>query len=184
VGTPQIPKTQQDALPIQTIAQASSGDIQIVGNTMTRFWSSTVLNMGAEVSEQGVFNHYSNQLDVRGCNSFTLVVKRVTGANAQAAVANVALYWLYGSSDGVFPSLAAVPSLSTYPRMNATNGWGALGVTSTDVQQLSWTNGGVQPTNYSGAGMATVGTSFKIVLSLSVAISAAESYTFEMWGGQ
>lgn len=178
--TPQIPKTQQDALPIQTIAAANSGDIQVVGNTISKFWSGPALNMGNSVSEAANFSYYSNQLDVRGCWRFALVLTYTTTGAIWPAITTLNLFWLYGSSGGLFPTLVT-PGVSFIIRMNNA-GAPALPVASSQVITLTWCDGGPQPTNQAAGGMATIGTSFKLCLQANVNTPAGGTLVGELWG--
>jgi hypothetical protein len=186
VATPQIPKTQQDALPLLTIASATGGDVQLLGNSITRFWTSASLNLGngTNVAPGTVFQ--SASLDVRGCSRFAFVIKRV--APNPDAGSNLFLYLIYGMSDGTFPGLT---DYGAAPQLNvriANFNYGLLGVGSIKVAAIIWSDpsgvdtggGGTNPST------ATVGTSFRIgltdVITPAQMTAGGGGYTFELWG--
>jgi hypothetical protein len=183
MGTPQIPKTQQDALPILTIAQASAGDIQLLGNSITKFWSSAALNMPFSNISTGSIA-YSSTLDVRGCTKFALVVKRtftVDGADV------IKPFVIYGDSGGSFPAAADIFTIlgSTNPYLSTSSFSINVAGPSPLIVAFTWgdgTSGWVSPgAGTVGVGIA-IGTSVRVALTNSVPTSANRTFSVELWG--
>lgn len=182
MGTPKIPINQQDALPLLTTDAASlPGDIQLVGNSLTRYWSPSVLGMGSNfvaIPNGGAsFWMRSNVLDVRGCCSFALLIKRsyVVGGDVQKTVQ---AYVLYQFSDGTDEDLV-VPN--NYHRAAGNDIVWGVGAQNPNVATVAWRNSSIATTGC-GAVMATVGTRVRVALRSIDAVNANQTYSCELYG--
>jgi hypothetical protein len=100
MGTPQIPKTQQDALPLQTIGDAiatNADTVTFIGNVIIKKWgpASTGINgQSSNVADPtGLAGHsylLSNWLDFTGMTRFTAYL----GVTITAAGGNATTNWI------------------------------------------------------------------------------------------
>src|SRR5689334_8749978 len=88
-----IPKRQQDALPLQTIAQANAGAIVDFGDSPARFWDATALAINGIArstiaTSAGTYYFLATPyLDLRGLNFFGLLVDRLVPGGGAAVPA-------------------------------------------------------------------------------------------------
>jgi len=113
--TGKTPQNQLDALPLTDAATAAQGgDIVILGNSISRYWSPTVLavnGIGFTTDPNGFFYLPTAFLDVRGCRSFAMLLRRInTTALPQLALPSMTVYMQYRFSNGEVPliSLGAI----------------------------------------------------------------------------
>lgn len=109
MGIGKTPQNQLNALPLIDADTASSpGEIQLIGNTMTRYWNATAMgcssvtaiNNPEDSTPPGARTISSGWLDVRGCNNFSLMCKRRAldaAAAADVAIAVIYLQYWYSS---------------------------------------------------------------------------------------
>jgi len=111
-----VPINQQNALPLATIAQATPGQLQIVGGSVYRTFAPEDIGINGSVfalnNNQGLIA--GNYLDLRGCTKFVVAVRCV---NALVSVARpaITLAWQLrmGTSDAPAPGKLVGGSLNT-----------------------------------------------------------------------
>lgn len=179
-----IPINQQNALPILTIDQtASPGDMQIIGNTMTKFWSSSVL--GGFVTNGGASLWLSPQLDVRACSRFAIVMKRTYSVDRTNSGF---LFVDYAFSDGTANSAATIAS-NPGSQLLRIGSWSLpLALPSPFVFAFQWTDPGAVTGTGAGPGAnpygATLGTNIRFCITNAQPIVGTDTIVLEMWGGQ
>lgn len=200
--TPRIPINQQDAFPILTIDQtAAPGDIQVVGGTITRYYSPSVLGVnniqmglpagdGWGTADIGWVR--TAPLDLRGMSSFVAILTRVLQANQNdGAPGEIAsLYVEFVNSAGVFqPPSVPVPGISFAHRVGAFILETQAMVAGTQICTLCWVNGS-QTIGGSFTFLSTIGTCCRfIVLSnknpnLWPQFPVIPTYALELWASQ
>lgn len=183
------PNYQLWALPLQDAATAAAGgDIVILGNTITRYWSPTVLGINAvSMVDDGTGHFYllTGFLDVRGCRSFVLMVRRtISDSSAQpaiAAAANPNLRYQYRFSNAENPPAfyAGGDNFKMVLTLNAvTAQFPAIGAGESQTIFQSWdlAGGNASPS-------ITIGTDVRFQLYSSTNNPGAlNQWTVAMWG--
>ncbi len=100
MAAPQIPKTQQDALPLQTIGDAiatPADTVTFLGNTIIKKWSPASTGINGQSSNvadpSGLAAHaflMTNWLDFSGMTRFTAIL----GVTINSAGGNIATNWV------------------------------------------------------------------------------------------
>jgi hypothetical protein len=193
MGTPQIPKTQQDALPLQTIAGALAGDIQVVGNALTRYWAPSVTGIsGSFRTNIGASASFilSNFLDVRGCNQFQAIMVRnaltVTGDDTTRF--RMFLQYRAGGTGGVQPialnaSLSNLTFYSVVGTCTPDAGGGGYPQSIPLTQALGFSNNFLNAAT-AEAGVKTIGTDvrFLFVWDALNPGNINQSWDLHLWG--
>ena len=94
-GIATIPQTQQDALPLLSIAQATSpSQVTVMGGTVSSYWSPTALGINGQspqlfpITAGSIYYLATPFLDLRGMSWFTLLLERfATTDNATSPLA-------------------------------------------------------------------------------------------------
>ena len=193
-----IPQNQLDALPlVDADSVGDPGELQIIGNTMTRFWSGAASGINnivriADPDEPATSMLLSNYLDVRGCSKIQLVVtRRVDTSGGGTDEDNITLSILVqyqnaagvnqrtGGGAGLGTTYAAQLGTITY-RSALTAGL-ALPVTFVMTRGLAMANDNPATPN---APIVMVGFRVRVWLRWTVGLNAAQFFTLEIWGAQ
>lgn len=193
MGTPQIPKTQQDALPLQTIAGALAGDIQVVGNALTRYWSPSVTGInGAKRVNIGAGASFilTSFLDVRGCNQFQAIMVRtaITVTGDDTTRFRMFLQYRAGGSGGIQPIAlnASLSNLTFFPVLGTCTpdaGGGGYPQSIPLIAALGFSNNFLNATT-AEAGAKVIGTDVRF-LFLWDALNPGDpnqSWDLHLWG--
>lgn len=181
------PINQQDALPLYSpITGANGGNITLVGNNLTRFWSGAALGLdsvgspGNWITRAPQINLESASLDWRGCSQFGLVCLITNGTAAPlAAGAAWAVYLCHGTSAGNFPLVDAnAGNIVTIGTMQITS---ALAIGASVVRNAPFAAD--QVVGAFGT-LGCAGAFWQIVISTNVVAntSAGVAFTCELWG--
>jgi hypothetical protein len=102
-----LPQNQLDALPLQTMAQATApSSVLVVGKKLTKYWAPTGTGISGTMGgdpDDGVGSAiFGNWLDVTGCNEFMLllVITILTNAGRESAI-TTALNVQYRTPNGL-----------------------------------------------------------------------------------
>lgn len=199
MAIPRIPINQQDAFPILTVEQtASPGDIQLVGNTLTRYFSPAIMNInnivmtaGAGGEDGGALGFMrSNALDLRGCRAFAMVLTRILAANQADPGEQVKVYAEVVNYQSTFQP-GSFPSLLNTIKVGAIT-LGTQGNTAgTQIVAFAWVNGSLTSGVGGGANtpqMCTIGLlcRFYFWSNINPATwpTVAPTYSAELWASQ
>lgn len=191
-----IPSNQQDALPLQSIAQATSGSIVTFGNKLARYFDPVTLGINAVgISQQlltgGAVYYYiaTNWLDLRGCSQFAFMLQRNVNVNKNP-ILNTRLNAQYRM--GVTDNPPAVYDNNGNPdegrsgqlQLVSTNPFSFVAQTSTDPQRelRVWTSASVnQGTNQGGS--ITIGYDVRLIITwTTVNPNVGDStFTAQLW---
>jgi len=184
-----MPQNQLDALPlIDAGTVANSGDVQILGNRITRYWSPTALGLSgaAFVSDGGAGGGTvlaTPFLDVRGCRAFTILLRRINVLLA-AALPDFFLWGQYRFSTGEVPlfdgSGDRLTYLEGYLVNNITISFPAM-QTAGEVQTATrgW-HVGQEP--LAADQPQTIGMDLRVVVTCTVAPAVANTFSMAIWG--
>jgi len=185
MAIPKVPQNQIAALPlIDFNTSAAGGDVIILGNSITRFWSATVLGMpGNFVNIAGGASELrSNVLDVTGCSRFVLLVTATIGIGGYAGQ-TIEPHIQFQNSAGLSEVNTSAATTPNSTRRRAQNlvlpdratPWSGL-------FSCTWNDTGIVLAGGAGNGLATVGARCMVVLKRGVALNVNESYSCELWG--
>jgi hypothetical protein len=186
-----IPQNQLDALPLTDAATAAAGgDIVVLGNTISRYWSPTVTGINGTPfanDANGFPVIVSNFLDVRGCRTFTMLMRRAF-VGVGIALANFSAFAQYRFSTGETPltSLGATQNaqllaMNLLGNCNNPLTFGAF-QNANEVQTIAIPFDLGQETSTGNNGPKIVGTDVRIVFVATGAIAATNTFFLAMWG--
>jgi len=179
-----IPQNQLDALPLlDADIAAAGGEIQIIGNQLTKFWASSVLAFPAAWVAHPVSGSFllSAQLDMRAVSRFSLIGKRTFVAGGDVAQ-TFQFYLLYGMSDGTFELITDNAALRHRMIIDITI---PIGTPTPFVFSCLWADGaGASLGTGAGSSIATVGARVKLCITNTILNNANQTYAFELWGAQ
>lgn len=182
MAIPKVPQNQIAALPlIDFNTSAAGGDVIVLGTSITRFWSATVLGMPSNFVNitGGASELRSNVLDVTGCSRFCLVMTATIAVGGYAGQ-NIEPFILYSNSAGTQEIFDNIPS--SFHRMFNNMLIGNYAQPFTKVFTCQWSDSGPGTATGGGAGLATVGARCIICLRRGAALNVNESYSCELWG--
>lgn len=181
MAAPKIPQNQIFAFPIQTLESAAApGEITIIGNDMTRYWSSAALAMAfANVSTGSLA--VSNPLDFRGISRLLLLVKRFFTVDRTD---NITVGLTYNFSDGT--------AASNLDLFNVANGVQTFQQAGTNIalaaqnpMVLSYAFYAGMPINKSANGIpfggVLLGTSGRLFCQNVQPVIGTDTFSFEAW---
>lgn len=188
------PQNQLDALPLLTAAQAAApGQVQIIGNTLTRYWDPGTLGVNGilPVADANGFLYITTAfLDTRGCAAFAFLLRRQSSAGALAAQgAGTQLGFQYRFNVNETPPLskgatqnlvACGASLISSTTVN----WPAM-QSANELQDAFYSIGHGQPNSLTTtAGGGIMGTDVRFFLYFPIAPVANSLFSMSVWGFQ
>lgn len=197
-----MPQNQQDALPLQTIAQATQPTTySFEGGTVSKYWDAATLGInGAGVSlypitAGNVYYLATPFLDMRGCNWFTLMLERfATTDNATSPLQlpfAFTLYAQYRTGPADTPSIvtevsagSVSPNLSGYVGVGPYAGLANFGASANGVRQREAITFG---TTFAAVGgnqpQLALGTDTRLIVywSTNNPLPAHDTSTFSAW---
>lgn len=185
-----IPQNQLNALPLTDAATAAAGgDIVVLGNSISRYWSPVTTGVNASVfanDANGFPVMVSNFLDVRGCRSFVLLLRRAfTGVGI--ALANITCTYQFRFSSGETPltSLGATQNVG-FLAMNVLPGLNVISFpafqNANEVQTHAFPFDTGQETATGFSGTKVIGTDVRFVYTATGAIAATNTFSLAIWG--
>jgi hypothetical protein len=187
------PVNQYNALPINTVdVQAAAGDIQVVGGTISKFWSPAILGInGVNASTvAGSVLLASAYIDATGCSRYTGLLRRTNAVGDAANRAAFFVYVQYRLTKVATPAAAIAGDQQTrIGKINCistglvfeTNG---AGTAIDETAAFTWSS--EAPTGSSGnARPLVIGTDCRIIIDWSTAANppgANDFFQFQLWG--
>lgn len=191
MGSQAIPKLQQNALPLQTIAQANAGTVVDFGQSQARFWDALTLGVNgvAPATVNTKVCLVTGYLDVRGLSHFAFTLRRQwTGGGAGPALTACTLGFQYRQGVADAPSASYVVGGGINDAMNA-----IVSVTSGSVIFPATTGAEFQTAPWAwdpsvGSGLATsqgtmIGYDVRLIVSWATnPVAATNLFTAWLWG--
>jgi len=180
-----VPQNQIDALPIITPdAAAAAGDLQIVGGSISRFWSPATLGLNgvAATASGGVFFLATPYLDVSGCTRFAMFISRFNAVGDAIALTSTTVLAQYRLLKTSTPALTPVDqSVNSYVSLISSNiGFPAILAGATQNAVPTWSP--EAPTGSSAnARPMVVGTDVRVVVHLSGAHLPGAADIWTVW---
>lgn len=197
-----LPANQQDALPLQTIAQALQPTTQsLVGSAVSKYWSDTDLGISGAVPSTmavgggNVYYLATPFLDLRGCKWFTFLFERLAhtdnGTSALQYATAFTLYAQYRTSPSDTPPImlevssgSVSGSLSGYVGLGPYTGLGNFGASDNNVRQReAITFGATFAQNGGNAPQLAIGTDARLIVNWSTSNprTGHDASTFSAW---